>query len=217
MAFVNRSLTNLRLGRPEPALLDASKTNEHIPATEKSIFREIRALYELRHFERCIERLTYFLENWPDNNEAQAEMARVKIRMRETTDGAYSFTRMYRQASQNTAQVDCATFSEPVEVREAPGRGRGLFTAKAVRAGDLLLCEKAFVYSYCDMSSGRYSVLMDLESKRGFAGAQATILTQVIQNLYHNPEYSRPFLELHHGDYKTVGRDGADGNPVVDS
>ncbi|OAA78536.1 TPR domain protein [Akanthomyces lecanii RCEF 1005] len=217
LAFVNRSLTNLRLGRPEQALIDANKTNEQISPTEKSTFREIRALYELRYFDRCLERLTHFLENWPDNSEAKAEMARVKTRTSEKNDGAYSFSRMYRQANQSTAQIDCATFSVPVEVRDAPGRGRGLFTTKAVRAGDLLLCEKAFVYSYCDLSSGRYSVLMDLESKRGFAGAQAEILTQMIQNLYHNPEYSRPILNLHHGDYKTVGRDVADGNPVVDS
>ncbi|OAQ98044.1 hypothetical protein LLEC1_04477 [Akanthomyces lecanii] len=217
LAFVNRSLTNLRLGRPEQALLDANKMNEQIPPTEKSVFREIRALYELRYFDRCLERLTHFLANWPDNREARAEMARVQTRIREMNDGAYSFARMYKQAYQSTAQIDCATFSQPVEIREAPGRGRGLFTTKAVRAGDLLLCEKAFAYSYCDLSTGRYSILMDLESKRGFAGGQAEMLTQIIQNLYHNPEYSRPFLELHHGDYKTVSRASADGNPVVDS
>lgn len=67
------------------------------------------------------------------------------------------------------------------------------------------------------MDTGGYSVLMDLETRRSLAGAQAEILTQAIQNLYHNPEYSRPFLQLYHGDYETVRRERADGNPVVDS
>ncbi|KAM3510550.1 hypothetical protein MY11210_005803 [Beauveria gryllotalpidicola] len=217
LAFVNRSFVNLKLNRPEQALLDATKMNEQISPSEKAVFREIKALYELGYFDRCLERLRYFTEKYPKNDDAKLEMSRVNARLREKIDGAYSFASMYRQASQNSALIDCATFSEPVEVRESPGRGRGLFTVKAVKAGDLLLCEKAFVYKQCDANSGRLSILMDLSKKRGFAGGQAEILTQAIQNLYHNPEYSRPFLQLHRGDYKAVSRQRADGNPVVDS
>ncbi|KAM3532396.1 hypothetical protein NHJ13051_000382 [Beauveria bassiana] len=178
---------------------------------------QLAALYELGYFGRCLERLEYFTGKYPKNHDAKSEMSRVKARLREKIDGAYSFASMYKQASQDSALIDCATFSEPVEVRESHGKGRGLFTVKAVKAGDLLLCEKAFVYKQCDVNSGRLSILMDVREKRGFAGGQAEILTQAIQNLYHNPEYSRPFLQLHRGDYKAVRRQRADGNPVVDS
>lgn len=217
LASVNRALVNLKLNRPEQSLLDATKTKERIAPTEKAAFREFRALYELRLFDRCLERLQQFTANHPDNKEAKSEMKRVKARLNEQLYGAYSFSRMYKQAKASSALIDCATFSEPVEVREAPGRGRGLFTVKAVQAGDLLLCEKAFAYHQCDLSPGRCSILMDLESKRCSAGGQVEILTQIIQNLYHNPEYSRSFLDLHRGDYKPVSRDHADGHPIVDS
>ncbi|OAA50848.1 TPR domain protein [Beauveria brongniartii RCEF 3172] len=217
LAFVNRSFVNLKLNRPEQALLDATRMNEQISPTEKAVFREIRALYELAYFDRCLERLRYFTEHYPKNDDAKVEMNRVKARLREKNDGAYSFASMYKQARQSPALIDCATFSEPVEIRESPGRGRGLFTVNAVKAGDLLLCEKAFVYKQCDVNSRRQSVLMDLGQKRGFAGGQAEILTQAVQNLYHNPEYSRPFLQLHRGDYKAVRRQRADGNPIADS
>ena len=32
-------------------------------------------------------------------------------------------------------------------MKQAKSKGRGLFTAKAMKAGDLQLCEKAFCYS----------------------------------------------------------------------
>lgn len=218
LAFVNRSFVNLKLGWFEQALLDATCTKEYVLPTEKALFREIRALYELRSFERCRERLQQFIETYPDNSDANREMERVEVRLQESRDGIYSFAgHMYKQARQNSAVIDCATFSKNVEVRGALRRGRGLFTVNAVQAGDLLLCEKAFIYKQCDVDSSHYSILVDLHEKRAFAGGQAEILTQAIQNLYHNPEMSRPFLQLHHGDYKTVSQNRADGNPIVDS
>lgn len=181
------------------------------------MFREIRALYELGRFDRCKERLEQFTTKYPNNGDAKLQMSRVEARCRESNEGIYSFAEhMNKQARQSSAVIDCATFSKPVKVRKAPGRGRGLFTVQPVRAGDLLLCEKAFVYKHCDTSSG-FSILMNLDDKSAFAGGQAEILTQAIQNLYHNPETSQPFLKLYHGDYKPISGQRADGNPVVDS
>ncbi|KAM3480966.1 hypothetical protein MY5147_000940 [Beauveria neobassiana] len=218
LAFVNRSLVNLKLKRPEQALLDATKMNGQISPTEKAVFREIKALYNLGYFERCLGRLEYFTEKYPTNTEAQLEMNRVNARLREKIDGAYPFASMYKQASQDSTLIDCATFSEPVEVREAPGRGRGLFTVNAVKAGQLLLCEKAFVYKQLDLISASRSILKaPSDEKCPFPGGQVGIVTQIEQDLYHNPEHSLPFLQLHRGDYKVVNRQRADGNPVVDS
>ncbi|KAM3550201.1 hypothetical protein MY1884_008369 [Beauveria asiatica] len=183
LAFVNRSFANLKLNRPEQALLDATRMNEQISPTEKAVFREIRALYELDYFDRCLERLGYFTEKYPKNDDAKVEMNRVKARLREKNDGAYSFASMYKQASQDSALIDCATFSEPVEIRQSPGRGRGLFTVNAVKAGDLLLCEKAFVYKQGDVNSRRQSILMDLGQNRGFAGGQVEILITIPNTL----------------------------------
>ncbi|EJP67491.1 TPR domain protein [Beauveria bassiana ARSEF 2860] len=218
LAFVNRSLVNLKLNRPEQALLDATKMNAQISPTEKAVFREIKALYKLGYFERCLERLKYFTEKYPTNTDAQLEMNRVNARLREKINGAFPFASMYKQASQGSPLIDCATFSEPVEVRESPGRGRGLFIVNAVKAGQLLLCEKAFVYKQLDLISASRSILKaPSDEKCPFPGGQVGIVAQLKQGLYHNPEHSLPFLQLHRGDYKAVNRQRADGNPVVDS
>lgn len=58
---------------------------------------------------------------------------------------------------------------------------------------------------------------MDLESKTLTVGGQAKLISQIIQELLHNQETSKKFLELHHGEYHAVSADEVDGRPVVDS
>lgn len=124
---------------------------------------------------------------------------------------------MYEQAKVTPPLIDCATYSNPVEVRDSPGRGRGLFTAKAVAAGDLLLCEKAFSYSFVDETMSPTRMLMDLTTTKIVIGGPAYLLPQIAQKLYHNPQFLPPFYELYHGEPKKVDVTECDGAPVVDS
>ncbi|KAJ4308949.1 hypothetical protein N0V84_011784 [Fusarium piperis] len=217
LAFLNRSLTNLKLGRLEKALSDATRGHDPAAPTEKSLFREARALYELRSFDKCLAKLQILGESYPENKVVGPEMNRVKARLDEQQKGEYSFSRMYKQAKVSPPLIDCATFSGPVEVRTSPGRGQGLFTTKPVSAGDLLVCEKAFAYSHVGEDDQSTSLLMNLETKRMTVGGQARLLPQIVQKLYHNPDMSRAFLDLHHGDYQPVTVSECDGAPVVDS
>ncbi|OAA69749.1 TPR domain protein [Cordyceps fumosorosea ARSEF 2679] len=99
LTYPNRSLANLNLNRPEQALLDATRTAEKIPPTEMALFREIRALYALRYFDRCLERLEKFTALHPASKDAKTQMSRVQQRLREQADGVYSFTSMHEQAN----------------------------------------------------------------------------------------------------------------------
>jgi hypothetical protein len=47
-------------------------------------------------------------------------------------------------------KIDSASFTGPIEIRDSPSRGKGLFTTKQVKAGDLLLCEKEFSYCFAE-------------------------------------------------------------------
>jgi hypothetical protein len=59
----------------------------------------------------------------------------------------YDFETISKEVSKvRPPHLDHATFVGLVEVKTSPGRGRGLFTTKAVKAGELLLCEKAFAH-----------------------------------------------------------------------
>lgn len=216
LARLNRSLANLRLERPEKALSDATHGDDTTASSEKSLFREARALYELGHFQKSLEKLQELLVSHPGNAAASSEVERTKARLQEQGPGHYNFRRMYKQAKKTPPLIDCATFSSPVEVREAPGKGRGLFTTVPVSAGQLLLCEKAFAYGF-EEEGGRFGVLMNINTMKASAGGQARLWPQIVQKLYQGHVHTREFQDLHCGDYTPVTISEADGMPVVDT
>ncbi|OBS25984.1 hypothetical protein FPOA_06514 [Fusarium poae] len=202
LAHLNRSLTNLKLGRPAKALSDATEAYDPRVPSEKALFRHYIALYNLQRFEECEVMLQTVLDAFPDSVVAKTTMQRVKSRLQEERTGNYNFKQMYEhaKATEGPPLVDCATFSTSVEIRDSPGRGRGLFTTKSVSAGELLLVEKAFAYSFMDETR-----LLD----------QVTYM--VVQKLYHDPDSLSAFEGLFDGGFKKVKVSECDGAPVVDS
>ncbi|KAI8227020.1 hypothetical protein K4K55_008211 [Colletotrichum sp. SAR 10_96] len=216
-ALLNRSLANLRLGRAEKALADALRARHGNEATEKGLFREAKALYGMERFSLCLEKLQQVVELNSNNQDAKTEIEKATRRIREQQTGEYKWKQMQEQARATPPLIDRATFSTPVEVRPSPGRGNGLFTAKAVKAGDLLLCEKAFAYSYAaeDDAVGRQNVkiLMNLGTKRMAMGGQANLVTTIVQKLHHNPQMASRFVQLHRGDYRVAEPSPAEEPP----
>ncbi|KAK8046091.1 hypothetical protein PG996_014155 [Apiospora saccharicola] len=223
LAHLNRSLANFNLGRFETALSDATKAvqDEMPEKSEKAFFREAKALYGLKRYRECMQKLVVLAKEFPDNQAVKPELGRVQARLREELKGVYTFRQMYKEATAGIPIIDCATFAGPVEVRPSPGRGRGLFTTAAVSAGELLLCEKAFGYCYAgdDHPDGNSTttILMDMETQNYAVGGQAHLLSQIVQKLVQNPDSSKGFLALHHGAYQAVSADEVDGRPIVDS
>ncbi|OHE96049.1 hypothetical protein CORC01_08586 [Colletotrichum orchidophilum] len=208
-ALLNRSLANLRLHRPENALDDAAKSQENGNPTEKGLFREAKAHYALEQFSLCCEKLRQVVSLNPDNRDAKRELERTLSRISEQDQGIYQWRQMHNQAKATPPVIDCATYTGPVEVRHSPGRGRGLFTSKAVKAGDLLLCEKAFAYNYAGeddvISRQNVKILMSLDSKRMTMGGQADLISSLVQKLHHNPHVASRFTDLHRGNYRSGG------------
>lgn len=217
LAYLNRSFANLRLGRPEKAMLDATRGSGVDPSSEKALFREARSLYELGRFQSSLDKLQTLLASHPENAAATSELERTKARLIEQVSGYYDFRHMYRQARKTPPLIDCATFSTPVEVREAPGKGRGLFTTMSVSAGQLVLCEKAFGYSYAEEGTPGFTALMNISTKKATVGGQADLWTQIVQKLYHRHGQSHEFWDLYCGDYGPVPASEVDGIPVVDA
>ncbi|KAJ4141746.1 hypothetical protein NW768_000963 [Fusarium equiseti] len=221
LALRNRSLANLKLDRPAEALLDATQAHDPEAPTEKAMFRYATALYKLNRFEDCEAMLIDLLDKFPDSKTAETTLLSVKTRLTEQRTGKYNFKKMYEaaKATKGAPLIDCATYSKPVEVRDSPGRGRGLFITKAVKAGDLLLVEKAFDYSFIDETRvmDKCTHMVNFNTKRLTSGALANLWPKVVQKLYHDPEALSAFTELCHGKYKPVTVCEADGRPVVDA
>lgn len=216
-AWLNRSFTNLRLGRPAAALSDAVRAEGlSRDPPEKALFRKASALYETRKFDECLAILHELSASFPSTETATSMLARVKTRLREQNIGAYDFKSMRKQARSTPPLIDVATHSAPVEIRSSPQRGRGLFTTRKVVAGELLVCEKALGYKYADRT-GSNTLLMNIATRRMTMGGQADVLTQLVQKLYHDLELSRAFAGAYHGDYNAVSTAEVDGKPVVDT
>lgn len=108
--------------------------------------------------------------------------------------------------------LDTATYEKPVDIRVTENRGRGLFSMKDIAAGDLLLCEKAFSYSFLENPS-----TTSLANENAFKGSNRALLTSTIHQLLRNPSFYPTLASLYHGTYKPAKEKVVDGMPVIDT
>ncbi|KAG6368930.1 hypothetical protein INS49_003148 [Diaporthe citri] len=213
LAYLNRSLANLRLGRPATALADAIKSygEDSSARTERGLLREASALYELAKYGQCLDTLQTLITSHSERASAMPMIERARARLQERQSGQYDFRRMYEEAQKTPPLIECATYIGAVEIRDSPGKGRGVFTTRKVLAGELLICEKAFGYACCNEDFPVDEDMTELESSKKY------LRTQIVQKLLHNIEDARSFVDLYHGDYDAVSVYGVDGRAVVDS
>ena len=107
--------------------------------------------------------------------------------------------------------LDIATFAGPITIKMTEGRGRGLFVTRDVTAGELLICEKAFSYSFSDNSS------TSMLSARTLTGSPGDLVTKAVHQLLRTPSIISTVTSLYHGDYESVNEKTADGMPIVDT
>jgi len=217
-------LAFLKIKSFDSAFLDIeSVTTSNL--TEKALFRKAQALYGLQRFRECCEVLKALRLAYPSNKSGKEELDRAIGRLAEQTHGRYQFKQLYAEAARlRPPHLDHATYTGPVVVKESgisPG-GRGLFTTKAVAAGDLLVCEKAFAHAFIDESNGGYggismTILIDAMSDRATMGSEPELINMMIRKCHHNPSLATAITDLHHGTYEPVETSSVDGGPIVDS
>ena len=192
--------------------------------SEKALYRAGKALYGLGRFSQCCDILQTLCEKYPNNFEAAKELARARLRLLEQQCGTYDFKTIYEEVSKvRPPRLDHATFIGPVMVKISPDRGRGLFTTKAVKAGELLLCEKAFAHCYAgsseESSNGglKFNLLVNIDTNKMTIGTQSDLITAIVQKLWRNPSLMSEFVTLYHGSYEPVCVTEVDGKPVIDT
>ncbi|CAG8956682.1 hypothetical protein HYFRA_00012226 [Hymenoscyphus fraxineus] len=218
---VQRALAYLKCGRLELAL-DATQ-REDVKWREKPLYQTCEALYELQRYSECLENLRVLREKYPDPKYTRM-VARVKDRLREKTTGVYNWHSMSLvETRARPPFLDHATYREPVAVRSSPFGGQGLFTTIHVKAGQLLLCEKAFSYCYNDTNaerstkSSRVSILTNVAQRHISVGTQADLITNIIQKCIARPTLTSKLTSLHCGSYEPAEITEVDGNTVVDA
>lgn len=220
---MNRALANLRIRSYDRALKDVKLITEYDRPPEKALYRASQAQYYLGRFRHCFETLTKLLREYPGNEAAIREKARAQRRLVEQKHGRYEFRNMYDASKAAPLYLDHATHVGPVKVKKSEGRGRGLFITKNVVAGELLLCEKAFSYSYEEKKAGKSEdssgipMLANILTNRVTVGTQVDLMKEIIQKLKWNPCFLRSITALHHGSYIPVREADVDDHPVIDT
>jgi hypothetical protein len=179
-------------------------------------------LYQLERFQECRDVLTTLCERYPENSLATDVLGRVGCRLEEQKRGTYNFESIRREVSKiRPPHLDHASFVGPVAIQESAGRGRGLFTIEGVKAGQLVLCEKAFAYCYANKaepeSSSKITLLANIDTKRMSIGTQGDLNTTIVQKLWHNPSLRDQFTSLYRGSYQTVKISDIDNTPIIDT
>ncbi|KAL2810626.1 hypothetical protein BJX63DRAFT_444568 [Aspergillus granulosus] len=218
---LNRALTYLKTHQFDAALYDLETVLSDQESSEKALFRKSQALYHLAKFEESCKVHQALFATFPNNTTAKLEFSRATARLAEQRTGKYPFKYLQREAKKRCPPLlDRGTYIGPVSVRPTESRGRGLFTTEAVRAGDLLFCEKAFAYAFHDEVSGAsdsLSILMNPETNTITMGTQAALIALIAQKLYKNPSLRSMFTDLYYGSYHPVDAAEVDGTPVVDT
>ncbi|OJJ94905.1 hypothetical protein ASPACDRAFT_55527 [Aspergillus aculeatus ATCC 16872] len=177
-----------------------------IPQTsEKPLLRKAQALYHLQRFAESCEVHEVLEKEFPANSLAQSEFARANARLAEQQTGVFPFKQMQREATRRSPPLlDHATYIGPVAVRPNPSAGLGVFTTKAVKAGDLLICEKAFAYAHVELNDYPKS-------------STCRIDPLMTEKLAKNRSLTPEITALYHGEYESVDGREVDNLPVVDS
>ena len=216
---LNHALACLKNGNFDEAI---RKTKETVPSAEKALYRMGQSYYSLEQFDRALEVNQTLARQFPDNAQATVEVNRCLLRCKERDAGTYSFKSMYREAHKlRPPHLDRATYNGPIETRNSPGRGSGLFTVKDVKAGDVLLCEKAFAHCYAsplgeDVSS-KISILVNTHTDRITVGTQGDLITKIVQKVTKNQSLLPIISKAYHGSYQPATKTICDGESVVDT
>lgn len=207
----NRAIANTYLKRFESAVADAKAAviegeNLHDDRVNnlnaKSYFRAGRAAYELRNMQDAKDCLTQALKLTPDDKDAQRELARVERRINEILNGEFDFLKIAKSVSTKRNRLDHADFLSNVVVRDAGSHGNGLFAAKDIAAGGLILCEKALCVAFDSDQTSLELTVLDPKSHRQLTGTQASLLFELVAKLLHSPETARNFFNIYDAGYE---------------
>ncbi|KAJ5436145.1 Tetratricopeptide-like helical [Penicillium cf. griseofulvum] len=190
------------------------------PKSDKALRGRAQALYRLKRFRESCDVFLQLCKKHPEDIHAKNDFREAIIRLAEQKKGLYNFKKMQEKASKTYPPLlDHATWIGPVTIRQTECQGRGLFTTKAVKAGELLLCEKAFAYATEHPSGPRWSSILHIntETQTTTRGGQAVLASSIIEKLSKNPSLASAITDLHSGEFNQVPTGPVGDKPVVDT
>lgn len=222
--YRKRAHIRLKLGRYEGAIADAlaslsddsNNTNGRLNA--QAYFRAASAHYKLKHFDRASKLLQKQLKLTPEAKDGKELLARTKARLREQKDGVYDVDAI-KSTLATQPRFDVADFltNAVIEASES-GRGRGLYAAKDLAPGDLILAETAFSCVWTGEEACKTANKWSVRHPDELPTLLVGLWTSLVQEVGDNPVESQRFLDLHGAyDGTRLAVNEIDGTPVVDT
>jgi len=221
--FRNRAHVNLLLNRLDEAKMDALASltglddEKHRELDGKAYMRAGSAAYNFGSF---LEAKGFFEKQqklMPGSKDAIARRRKTELRLKEQATGSYEFRRIKTGISTGLPQVDAASYSSNVEIKESPGRGRGLFVIRELKPGEVIMAEKAFCAVWGHENEALTAMTYDKRDDK-IRVSPAGLPKAIVQKLQDNPSLVENVIDLF-GDYGGIGKQLIlrDSIPVIDT
>lgn len=163
LLYLNRSAAHLQLSNYASARRDVacvlqlieesdrpdSETNMKLK--EKALFRLANSQYGQRKFPLAKSTFITLLQTFPTSQQAKDGIAKCEAREKEAATGEFDFVGMYKAGKKGGAvRLDVADYQGPMKVEEIAtrGGGRGIVATRQIKAGEVMLVERAFDVSF---------------------------------------------------------------------
>ena len=124
---------------------------------------------------------------------------------------------MSKSFTKQHTRLDHASSTCNTVVRDTAGRGRGLFATRDIKAGELVLCEKAFCVAFETDEKTNRSVVLNFNLDSISIGSHATLVVRLVQKMLYNPLQAASFLQLYDGGYTPKSGHVVDDITAVDA
>ena len=209
--FRNRAYVNLLLNQLDEAKADAraSLTGRDDQRSKdldsKAYYRAGSAAYNQGRYQ---EAKRFFEEQQklsPDDKDAKVQLKKVGSRLREQDTGTYDFMKLSAGLSRARPRVEAANYTKNTEIKDSPGRGRGLFATRNIAVGEIIMCEKAFCVVWGHERDVLTAMTYDVRDDR-IRVSPLGLCKSIVQKLISNPSQIDSFMDLY-GDYQGDGGD----------
>uniref|UniRef100_A0AC34FWL2 SET domain-containing protein n=1 Tax=Panagrolaimus sp. ES5 TaxID=591445 RepID=A0AC34FWL2_9BILA len=197
--YLNKSLTCLRSGAFYTAYKAAELGFDKSGERDKALLRMGQAAYGMREWQKAAKIFVSVLKEFPSNVSFSENLKRATTRLAEQKHGKYNFKAMHLESKKEKAQLDVADYSEPIEIANIPGKGRGIIASKNIKEGTLIAVSKAFSSGYSkDFDVDHFNMLLNPGG-----AAHMNHEHDTLKKLQNNPQSLKDIYDLYPGDLAT--------------
>lgn len=220
--YRNRAYVNLLLGQLDEVKTDAraSLTGKDDQKSKeldsKAYFRAGSAAYSQSRWE---EAKAFFQEQQkltPEDKDAKLQLRKIEARLREEETASYDLMKLRTNLSKARSRVDAGNFIRNTQVKDSPGKGRGLYAARDIAPGELIMCEKAFCVVWAHEKDALVAMTYDIRDDQ-MRVSPVGLASALVQKCLNQPSQTQHLMDLF-GDYQGDGKNAFenDEGAIVD-